>query len=103
MPEPIETTYTKAKDHLANERTFLAWIRTSVGIMAFGFVIEKFALFLRELPLVLGKSYPLTPPYISGGIGTLLVLLGVLLCLLAFIKYKKNEKLIDDDTYKPSK
>jgi uncharacterized membrane protein YidH (DUF202 family) len=28
--------------HMANERTFLAWIRTSIGIMAFGFVIEKF-------------------------------------------------------------
>ena len=30
--------------HMANERTFLAWIRTSIGIMAFGFVVEKFAL-----------------------------------------------------------
>ena len=32
--------------HMANERTFLAWIRTSIGIMAFGFVVEKFALFM---------------------------------------------------------
>jgi uncharacterized membrane protein YidH (DUF202 family) len=30
--------------HMANERTFLAWIRTSIGVMAFGFVVEKFAL-----------------------------------------------------------
>ena len=30
--------------HMANERTFLAWIRTSIGIMAFGFVVERFAL-----------------------------------------------------------
>jgi uncharacterized membrane protein YidH (DUF202 family) len=30
--------------HMANERTFLAWIRTSIGMMAFGFVVEKFAL-----------------------------------------------------------
>jgi uncharacterized membrane protein YidH (DUF202 family) len=29
--------------HMANERTFLTWIRTSIGIMAFGFVVEKFA------------------------------------------------------------
>lgn len=36
-----------ARDHMANERTFLAWIRTSIGIMAFGFVVEKFALKLR--------------------------------------------------------
>ena len=36
-----------AGDHLANERTFLAWIRTSIGIMAFGFVVVKFSLFLN--------------------------------------------------------
>jgi putative membrane protein len=29
---------------MANERTFLAWIRTGIGIMAFGFVVEKFGL-----------------------------------------------------------
>ena len=31
--------------HMANERTFLAWIRTSIGLIAFGFVVEKFCLF----------------------------------------------------------
>jgi putative membrane protein len=36
-------------DHAANERTFLAWVRTAVAIMAFGFVIEKFDLFLVAL------------------------------------------------------
>lgn len=35
--------------HMANERTFLAWIRTSIGIMAFGFVMEKFALFVKQI------------------------------------------------------
>jgi putative membrane protein len=34
---------------MANERTFLAWIRTSIAIMAFGFVVEKFGLFLRQV------------------------------------------------------
>jgi putative membrane protein len=34
-------------DHAANERTFLAWVRTAIAVMAFGFVIEKFDLFLR--------------------------------------------------------
>ncbi|HEX7199053.1 MAG TPA: DUF202 domain-containing protein [Dongiaceae bacterium] len=36
-------------DHAANERTFLAWIRTGVAVIAFGFVIEKFNLFLLTL------------------------------------------------------
>ncbi|HXM85130.1 MAG TPA: DUF202 domain-containing protein, partial [Stellaceae bacterium] len=36
----------KYRDHAANERTFLAWVRTSIALMAFGFLIEKFDLFL---------------------------------------------------------
>ena len=34
-------------DHSANERTLLAWIRTGIAIMAFGFLVEKFTLFLN--------------------------------------------------------
>src|SRR5215469_2800993 len=31
-------------DHAANERTFLAWVRTAIAVMAFGFLIERFDL-----------------------------------------------------------
>ena len=34
-------------DHAANERTFLAWIRTAIAVMAFGFLVERFDLFLQ--------------------------------------------------------
>ncbi len=34
-------------DHAANERTFLAWVRTAIAVMAFGFLVAKFNLFLR--------------------------------------------------------
>ena len=34
-------------DHAANERTFLAWVRTAIAIMAFGFLVQKFDLFLK--------------------------------------------------------
>jgi len=44
------------KDHLANERTFLAWLRTSIALMAFGFVVMKFSLFLRHLTLLLASD-----------------------------------------------
>ena len=47
---------TDRRDRLANERTFLAWVRTSISIMAFGFVVEKFALFLKRLPYLFGRS-----------------------------------------------
>ena len=36
-------------DHAANERTFLAWVRTGVAVIAFGFVIEKFNLFVLTM------------------------------------------------------
>ncbi len=45
-----------AREHLANERTLLAWIRTSIGIMAFGFVVVKFSLFVKQISLLLGKN-----------------------------------------------
>lgn len=98
-----------ARDHMANERTFLAWIRTSIGIMAFGFVVEKFALFIKKITLLLGTPYSNGTPNTSHSLqgyssifGVLLVALGVLICLLAFFKYKKIEKQIEDDTYQPS-
>jgi len=88
--------------HMANERTFLAWIRTSIGIMAFGFVVEKFALFVKQLSYFLGKE--ITPPShgYSSIFGIFLVALGALMGALSFIRYKKVERQIDEDTYQPS-
>ena len=98
-----------ARDHMANERTFLAWIRTSIGIMAFGFVVEKFSIFIKQIALLLGKSHSQVLPDTSHSLqgyssifGVFLVGLGALMCLLAFIKYKKVEKQIESDTYQQS-
>jgi len=92
--------------HMANERTFLAWIRTSIGIMAFGFVVEKSALFMKQMAIILGKSTieNIIPPShgYSSIIGIFLVGLGTLLVLLAFIRYKKFERQIDTDTFQTS-
>ena len=92
--------------HMANERTFLAWIRTSIGIMAFGFVVEKFALFIKQMSLILGNANienALPPSHgYSAIVGIFLVGLGTLMGLLAFVRYKKVEKQIDEDTYQPS-
>jgi putative membrane protein len=89
--------------HMANERTFLAWIRTSIGIMAFGFVVEKFSLFVRQVSYFLGKEITPPPGGYSSFFGISLVALGAFMGALAFIRYKKVEKQIDDDTYQPSK
>jgi len=87
---------------MANERTFLAWIRTSISIMAFGFVVEKFSLFVKQMAYYLGKEATPPPAGYSSMIGIVLVGLGVLMGVLAFIRYKKVERQIDDDTFQPS-
>ena len=42
---------TRTREHLANERTLLAWVRTAVALMGLGFVVARFGLFLRQLAL----------------------------------------------------
>jgi uncharacterized membrane protein YidH (DUF202 family) len=95
------------RDHLANERTFLAWIRTSLGVMAFGFVVERFALFIKQISFFLIQQHaPMLPPGVLQGysslLGIFLVALGTLICLLAFIKYKIVERQIEEQRYRPS-
>lgn len=93
-------------DHLANERTFLAWIRTSLGIMAFGFVVEKFALFMKQIAYFLGKqeaaNIPTYEPGYSSILGILLVIVGILIGLFSYFKYRITEKQIDQDIYQSS-
>lgn len=96
-------------DHLANERTYLAWIRTALGIMAFGFVVEKFSFFIQQIALFLKKSGAPeagpTPTALQGYsslFGISLVAVGALLCIFAFFKFKKTERQIQQDDYKSS-
>jgi uncharacterized membrane protein YidH (DUF202 family) len=91
---------------MANERTFLAWVRTSIGLMAFGFVVEKFAFFLKKLPLIFGKSVvdesTASSLELSSIFGIGLVAFGTFMGVLAFVRYKKVEKEIDKNAYRPS-
>ncbi|KLU65458.1 hypothetical protein DEAC_c25950 [Desulfosporosinus acididurans] len=97
---------TNRRLHLANERTFLAWIRTSIAMMGFGFVVERFALFLKQMSYVLGKSnldVALPPSHgYSTMIGIFLVALGSLMSILAYLKYRNVDLQIATDTYQPS-
>lgn len=92
--------------HMANERTFLAWIRTSIGVMTFGFVVERFSLFIKQMSYVLGKSdiaFTLPPSHGYSSIaGIFLVGLGALMSVLSFIRYKKVERQILEDSYQPA-
>jgi putative membrane protein len=79
---------------LANERTFLAWVRTALGIIAFGIVVERFAF--------VGSQQFTAPDRFSHLAGISLVALGMLITAFAFIRFRTVEKEIDKGTYKPS-
>jgi putative membrane protein len=91
-----------AADHLANERTFLAWIRTSLALMGFGFVIVKFALFIRQISVMLGETNVTPAKGYSAIIGIAMVVLGAILATLAYVRYLSIEKQLNSNSYLPS-
>lgn len=90
------------RDHFANERTFLAWIRTSIAMMGFGFVIVKFTLFIKQISLSLQKPVLVSSHGYASVIGILLVALGVFIALLSFLRFKRTEQQIINSNYSPS-
>ncbi|MBC7509549.1 MAG: DUF202 domain-containing protein [Ferruginibacter sp.] len=86
-------------DHLANERTFLAWIRTSIGIMAFGFVVVKFSLFIKQISLILGKENIVQSRGYSAIVGIMLVAVGTVTAVLSYIRFKQTEKQLKAGFY----
>jgi putative membrane protein len=72
--------------YLAAERTLLAWIRTGLAMMGFGFVVARFGLFLREVQAI-RQNTPLESPRGSLWFGTALVLMGVLVNLAAVFQH----------------
>lgn len=92
--------------HMANERTFLAWIRTSIGTMAIGFAVGKFTLSIKQMSIMMEQSATGNTIFLSHGnsaiAGIFFVGCGMLMSLFAFVSYKKVEKHIDGDNYKSS-
>lgn len=97
-----ERNGTGANDHLANERTFLAWVRTSVGIMAFGFVVVKFSLFVKQMSIMFGKESTPLPHSYSGAVGIFLVAVGTITSGLAYFSYRRTARHLRDGKYEHS-
>jgi len=103
MKEEKNQTIANPSDHLANERTFLAWIRTSIAIMGFGFVVVKFSLFVRQIGLVLKSNQDILPEKgYSAPIGILLVAVGAFMAMYSYLSYRNTEKQLLNQVYKPS-
>jgi len=77
----------RATEYLANERTFLAWIRTSVAVVSLGFVLTRFSVWLREFAIQRGPQLPVHRAGISLPIGVAMMTFGGLLSVLAAWRY----------------
>ena len=83
----------RVRDHLANERTYLAWMRTSVSLMGFGMVILRLSYLIPAQMPRTGQGWKL---------GLLFALVGLLTVLFATLHYFVIRRGIDDDTYEPT-
>ncbi len=87
-------------DHLANERTFLAWIRTSISIIVFGFVVAKFGITLREFLRFQGHAAQESG--LSLGMGVAFIAMGVFMAVVALFRYRSTQRRIDAGEFKPA-
>ena len=90
-------------DHAANERTFLAWVRTAIAVMAFGFVIERFDLFLQLAApqLALKQAAPHGQAFANAA-GLAFIGIGVVMIVIAGLRFRKTAKDIETEDAVPS-
>src|ERR1700745_1530339 len=88
-------------DHAANERTFLAWVRTAIAVMAFGFLVEKFDLFLEVAAKSAGVRAPPGGQLLANIAGLLLIALGGVTMVVAIVRFRKTSLAIDSDERRP--
>ena len=84
-------------DHSANERTYLAWVRTSITIMAFGFLIEKFELFIAYVGKVVKDEKHFQPSLYAELVGLSLFLVGMLIILIATWRFFRHKDAIESN------
>jgi putative membrane protein len=86
------------RDHAANERTFLAWVRTAIAVMAFGFIVERFDLFLEiAAPTLAIRALPWLSQRFGNIVGLVLIVLGTAMVAVAMIRFLRDAKAIDSE------
>ena len=95
-------------DHAANERTFLAWIRTAIAVIAFGFVVEKFNLFILAMSTAgpPEAQHRMQLERLAGPFGRYdalaLMLVGLALAIIAAARFIRMGRLLDDEDIHPA-
>ena len=94
----------RQREHQANERTFLAWLRTSIALIAFGFAIARFGLFLRQLHFsITQQEAEVHPLFNSENLGFSLVIVGIAAIALAAWRYNRVFWQIERGDYQPNR
>jgi putative membrane protein len=94
----------RQREHQANERTFLAWVRTCVALIGFGFAIARFGLFVRQLDSAFTRNDPsVNPVFTSEDLGICLVVFGILTLGLAAWRYNQAFWQIEKGNYQPNR
>ena len=94
MPDPAQSD---PRTLFAEERTFLAWIRTGIALMGFGFVVARFGLFLRELAS-LHTIAQFQTSGLSVPLGTALLVAGVLVNIFASVRHVRIVRALSTGT-----
>ncbi|MGB7088280.1 MAG: DUF202 domain-containing protein [Phormidesmis sp.] len=101
MPQPPNID--RQREHQANERTFLAWLRTSIALIGFGFAIARFGIFLKQISFVMKQPIAVNHPlFNSQSLGISLVVLGVVVIGLAAWRYGVTFRQIEQNNYRPN-
>ena len=90
----LDIMIVRFSDHAANERTFLAWVRTAIAIIAFGFLVEKFDLFMRMASASLATS-GIGSQAVGNIAGLALIALGGGMMIFAALRFRKTALDID--------
>ena len=88
-------------DHAANERTYLAWVRTSIAIMAFGFLIERFEIFIVYVGKAIEDEKHFQSSLSAELVGLGLFLVGILIMVTATLRFFMHKKAIESDEIIP--
>ncbi|NJL42188.1 MAG: DUF202 domain-containing protein [Leptolyngbyaceae cyanobacterium SM1_4_3] len=93
----------RQREHQANERTFLAWLRTAIALIGFGLAIARFGLFLQELQTAVADESAVQSFFSYQNLGIALVIVGLVVIVLSVWRYNQVFWQIEQASYRPSR